>query len=53
MSILDRILGRGDDWSEKMGYSNPYIDPYDHHLTDWMITADGPAYEKLPGFRFV
>ena len=53
MSAFDYMFGRGDDSSAKPRYSNPYIDPYDHHLTDRMITADGPAYDKLPGFRFV
>ena len=53
MSFIDRIFGRGSDWSEKMGYSNPYLDPYDHHLTDRMITFDAQAYRQLPGFRFV
>ena len=53
MSAVDRIFGRDDDWSQRMGYSNPYLDPYDHHLTDRMITYDGQAYKQLPGFRFV
>ena len=33
--------------------SNPYLGPYDHHLTDRMVTFDAQAYRELPGFRFV
>ena len=34
-----------------MGFKNPYIDNYDHHLTSRMITSDGRAYRHHPALR--
>ena len=36
-----------------MGYFNPYMDPFQHHLTNQMPFFDMPAYEKYPEYQYV
>ena len=37
-----------EKWCQIMGYRNPYLDPYDHHLTSTTVTNDQEAYRKFP-----
>ena len=40
-------------WCTLMGYNNPYIDPFDFHLTNKMPYFDISAYNKYPEHNWV
>ena len=40
-------------WCDFMGYENPYLDPYDHHITDLAVTNDYAAYKRFPENKHV
>jgi hypothetical protein len=42
------ILKYEEIWCTKMGFRNPYLDPYDHHITSSAVTGDHSAYRKFP-----
>ena len=46
--MLKWILLNEEKWCQIMGYRNPYLDPYDHHLTSTTVTNDQEAYRKFP-----
>lgn len=50
---IQSILKYEEKWCNKMGYRNPYIDPYTHHLTSSTVTGDHSAYRKYPENRRV
>lgn len=52
MNIRD-ILKYEEQWCNQMGYRNPYLDPYDHHITSSTVTGDHAAYRRFPENRHV
>lgn len=46
--MLKWILLHEEKWCQIMGYKNPYLDPYDHHITSTTVTNDQEAYRKFP-----
>lgn len=52
MNIRD-ILKYEEQWCNRMGYRNPYLDPYDHHITSSTVTGDHAAYRRFPENRHV
>ena len=50
---IKSILKYEESWCKRMGYRNPYIDPYTHHLTSTTVTGDHTAYRKYPENRRV
>jgi len=50
---MKSILKFEEPWCKAMGYFNPYLDPFDHHMTPGIPAFDGPAYEKYPSHNFV
>ena len=53
MEYIKLITGNEDQWCKRMGYRNPYLDPYDHHITSTTVTGDHAAYRKFPENRHV
>lgn len=51
--LIHKILSYEEKWCEFMGYRNPYIDPYKHHITSSVSTSDGIAYARYPENRHV
>ena len=47
------ILPKEEEWCNFMNYSNPYLDPYDHHITDLAVVGDREAYIKFPENKHV
>ena len=47
------ILPKEEDWCNYMNYSNPYLDPYDHHITNLAVVGDRDAYIKFPDNKHV
>ena len=45
---IQKILKNEESWCEFMGYRNPYLDPYDHHITSSTVTGDQTAYRRFP-----
>lgn len=52
MNIKD-LLQYEEKWCSKMGYMNPYLDPYNHHITSSTVTGDHSAYRRFPENRHV
>ena len=52
MEYIKSITGNEEEWCKKMGYRNPYLDPYDHHITSTTVT-ENTAYRKFPENRRV
>jgi hypothetical protein len=52
MNIKD-ILMYEEKWCTKMGYRNPYLDPYNHHISSSTVTGDHAAYRRFPENRHV
>ena len=50
---IKSILKFEEPWCKAMGYFNPYLDPFDHHMTPGIPAFDGPAYKKYPSHNFV
>ena len=50
---IKALLKHEEKWCTMMGYSNPYLDPYDHHITISTVTGDHSAYRKFPENRHV
>ena len=50
---MKSILKFEEPWCRLMGYFNPYLDPFEHHMTSSIPSFDGPAYEKYPMHNFV
>ena len=40
-------------WCKLMGYHNPYLDPFNHHLYGDIAVSDAGAYERYPDHAFV
>jgi len=47
------ILKKDPWWCKTMGYRNPYLDNYNHHLTARLVTTDPSAYRAYPALRHV
>ena len=45
------ILPDEETWCNRMNYSNPYLDPYNHHITDLAVVNDRDAYVAFPENR--
>ena len=50
---IKSILKYEEPWCRAMGYFNPYLDPFEHHITSTIPSFDGPAYKKYPSHNFV
>ena len=46
--ILKNAKINEESWCNMMNYKNPYLDPYDHHITDLAVTTDSEAYRSFP-----
>jgi hypothetical protein len=55
MNSLSKLFGRenNEKWCDMMGYFNPYIDPFENHLSDRMDTGDRKCFERYPEHNFV
>jgi len=53
MEYVKLITGNEEEWCKKMGYRNPYLDPYSHHITSTAVPGDHTAYRKFPENRHV
>lgn len=51
--LIQQLLSKEEDWCQFMGYKNPYLDPYKHHITNSVTTGDGTAYIRYPENRHV
>lgn len=51
--LLKWITKNEEKWCKFMGFNNPYLDPYDHHITNSTITNDQEAYRRFPENRRV
>ena len=50
--ILSNFIRKNDEsWCNAMGFTNPYLDPYENHLPDSSITDDVDAYIKYESLR--
>ena len=47
-SLLRSILGKEEKWCKIMGYRNPYLDPFNFHITNSVKTGDRSAYKRYP-----
>lgn len=47
------ILRNEEDWCQMMGYKNVYLDPFEYHITDSVVTGDGTAFKRFPENRHV
>lgn len=47
------IMKYENSWCNLMGYFNPYLDPFEHHMTPTIPSFDKPAYDKYPSHNFV
>ena len=52
-TIIDTLLQYEEDWCQMMGYFNPYLDPFKHHLQGDVPVYDGDCYEKYEKQRFI
>ncbi len=52
-TIIDTLLRYEEPWCEAMGYFNPYLDPFQHHLRGDVPVYDGACYDKYEKQRFV
>lgn len=50
---IKALLKHEEKWCTMMGYTNPYLDPYDHHITISTVTGDHSAYRRFPENRHV
>ena len=51
--IKKLIFPDEESWCKMMNYSNPYLDPYDHHITHLAVVDDQEAYVNFPDNRHV
>jgi len=47
------LMKKEDAWCKYMGYFNPYIDPFTHHLSNKLPFFDMAAYKRYPNYQFV
>ena len=52
-SLLQSILNKEEKWCKLMGYRNPYLDPFNFHITSSVKTGDRSAYKRYPENRHV
>lgn len=50
---IKKLLKQEEKWCRMMGYKNPYLDPYDHHISITTVTGDHAAYRRFPENRRV
>ena len=52
-TIIDALLRHDEAWCSFMGYFNPYLDPFEHHLRGDVPVYDGGCYERYKDQRFI
>jgi hypothetical protein len=52
-TLIGKLLHYEENWCNFMSFFNPYIDPFNNHLTNKMPVFDGKAYKKYPEHNFV
>jgi hypothetical protein len=50
---ISSLLNNDEEWCKKMGFFNPYLDPFDHHLRGDLPIYDGEAYKMYPDHNYV
>lgn len=51
--LFKKLLEKEEEWCKYMGYKNPYLDNFKHHITSSVVTRDAPAYIKYTDHRKV
>ena len=52
-ALSDFIMLNDERWCQAMGYFNPYLDPFVHHLQGDVPVYDGACYERYPEHNHV
>jgi len=52
-ALSDFIMTNEDRWCKIMGYFNPYLDPFTHHLQGDVPVYDSACYERYPEHNYV
>ena len=50
---ITNLLNHDEEWCKKMGFFNPYLDPFDNHLRGDLPIYDGEAYKMYPNHNYV
>ena len=53
MPFYNKILRYEEKWCKLMNFFNPYIDPFQNHLSNQLPFFDMTAYKRYPSHRFV
>lgn len=52
-TLIGKLLQYEEPWCKFMHFFNPYMDPFNNHLTNKMPIFDGKAYKRYPQHNFV
>ena len=52
-TLIGKLLQCEESWCKFMSFFNPYIDPFNNHLTNSMPVFEGKAYKRYPQHKFV
>ena len=52
-TLIGKLLHYEESWCKFMSFFNPYLDPFNNHLTNEMPVFDGKAYKMYPEHNFV
>jgi hypothetical protein len=52
-TLIGNLLHYEESWCKFMSFFNPYLDPFNNHLTTKMPVFDGKAYKRYPHHNFV
>jgi hypothetical protein len=52
-TFIGNLLKYEETWCKFMNFFNPYIEPFNNHLTNEMPVFDGKAYKMYPEHNFV
>lgn len=50
---VENLLGYDNEWCKKMGFFNPYVDPFKYHFSPKIPTLDKKAYDKYQEHNWV
>ena len=50
---ISYLLANDEEWCKKMGFFNPYLDPFKNHLRGELPIYDGEAYRMYPQYNYV
>ena len=50
---LENLLQYDNEWCKKMGFFNPYVDPFKYHFSPKIPTLDKKAYDKYQEHNWV